>query len=120
DRVNGATATNCATAAPVVCTLRAAIQASNANSGADTIVIPAGTFTLTIAGRGEDVAATGDLDITDAVTITGAGATSSIIDGGGLDRVFDVFANGTTTMSGLTIRHGNPDAAAGGGIASGG
>src|SRR6266566_7407360 len=108
----------CATATGV-CTLRAAIQASNANAGTDTIVLPAGTYTLTITGRNEDLAATGDLDITDPVTITGAGASSVIIDGHGIDRVFDVFANGTTTISGVTIRNGNPGAAAGGGIFSG-
>src|SRR5205807_1620465 len=83
--------------------------------GTDTISLPAGVYTLTIAGRNEDAAATGDLDITDAVNITGAGAGSAIIDGNGIDRVFDVFANGTTTISGVTIRKGNPGAATGGG-----
>src|SRR3989475_6758521 len=97
----------CATATGV-CTLRAAIQASNANAGTDTIVLPAGTYTLTITGRNENLAATGDHDITDPVNITGAGASSVIIDGNGIDRVFDVFANGTTTISGVTIRNGNP------------
>src|SRR2546425_7314799 len=96
----------CATATGV-CTLRAAIQASNANAGTDTIVLPTGTYTLTITGRNEDLAANGDLDITDPVNITGAGASSVIIDGNGIDRVFDVFANGTTTISGVTIRNGN-------------
>ena len=98
----------CATAGTnPVCTLRAAIQASNANSGTDTIILPAGVYTLTIAGRNEDAAATGDLDITDPVNITGV-AGSTIIDGNGIDRVFDVFASGTTTISGVTIRNGNP------------
>ena len=102
--------TVCATAGSnPVCTLRAAIQASNANQNqTDTIVLPAGVYTLTIPGRNENAAATGDLDIMDAVNITGAGASSVIIDGNGIDRVFDVFANGTTTISGVTIRNGNP------------
>src|SRR5574340_707697 len=43
----------CATAAGT-CTLRAAIQEANALAGADTIVLPAGTFTITIPGQGED------------------------------------------------------------------
>src|SRR5947208_14427054 len=44
----------CATATGA-CTLRAAIQASNANtSGTNTINLPAGTYRLTIAGRNED------------------------------------------------------------------
>src|SRR5437867_11074046 len=58
----------CATAGPTpVCTLRAAIQEANALRGADVINLPAGTYTLTIPGRGEDHAATGDLDINDTV-----------------------------------------------------
>src|ERR1700682_1707889 len=44
------------------CTLRAAVQEANATLGADTIVLPAGTFKLTIVGD-DDTAAAGDLDI---------------------------------------------------------
>src|ERR1700757_1679811 len=90
---------------PGSCSLREAVIAANANPGPDTIVIPAMTITLAIGGRGEDAAATGDLDLTDDVTISGAGAGSTIIDGGGLDRVFDVRA-GTASISGVTIRNG--------------
>ena len=43
--------------------LRSAIEAANAKGGNNKIILPAGTFTLTIAGTGEDNAATGDLDI---------------------------------------------------------
>ena len=45
--------------------------------------LTAGIFTLTIAGADENAAATGDLDITQDVTINGAGAGSTIIDGNG-------------------------------------
>ena len=96
----------CATAG-ATCTLRAAIQEANAHAGADTIMVPAGTYLLTIAGQGEDVAATGDLDITDDVTITGAGADSTILDGNGIDRIFDISAS-LVAISDLTIRNGNP------------
>src|SRR5688500_7781830 len=48
------------------CTLRAAIQETNALSGPDMITLWAGTYTLALAGAGEDAAATGDLDITDS------------------------------------------------------
>ncbi|NIM52595.1 MAG: CSLREA domain-containing protein, partial [Gemmatimonadales bacterium] len=81
------------------CSLREAITAANtdavvdtctAGSGTDTITVPAGTYTLSIAGTGEDAAATGDLDVTDDLTINGAGADSTIIDGGGIDRVLHV------------------------------
>src|SRR2546425_290335 len=98
----------CATATSS-CTLRAAIQEANALAGPDTIVVPAGTYVLTIAGQGEDAAATGDLDVTDDVSITGAGPDSTIIDGNGIDRVFQTsnsVSNGT--ISNLTIRNGNP------------
>ena len=64
-------------------TLRAAIMEANAAAGDDSIVVPAGTYTLTIGGSGEDGAATGDLDITDTsgkLTITGAGADVVTID----------------------------------------
>src|SRR5262249_34133740 len=64
-------------------------------------------------------AVTGDLDITDPVIITGGDPNVIIIDGNHTDRVFDVFASGTTTISGVTIRNGNPGAAAGGGILTG-
>jgi len=105
-----------------VCTLRAAIQEANAFAGADTIVLPAGTYTLSIAGVDEDASATGDLDISSNLTITGAGAVTTIIDGGGLDRVFQVgisFFDATVTIAGVTIRNGNTAASAiknGGGI----
>ncbi len=62
------------------CSLREAIINANNNNtsgsidcvsgaaGVDEIVLPAGTYTLSIAGRSEDAAATGDLDITDVDT----------------------------------------------------
>ena len=59
------------------CSLRGAIVAANAAAGADAITVPAGTYTLTRAGAGEDAASTGDLDITSQVTITGAGARTT-------------------------------------------
>ncbi len=113
------------------CALREAIRAANqdvavdacpAGSGADTIVLTPGTYTLSLVGRGEDDAATGDLDITDNLAITGAGAASTIIDGQGnvgqgLDRVFHTLGAISVTLSGVTIRKGNPGAGVfGGGI----
>src|SRR5262245_36609174 len=54
--------------------LREAVRAANATQEvSDTIILTAGTYTLTISGANEDVALTGDLDITDGVTIRGAG-----------------------------------------------
>ena len=86
--------------------LRQAIIDANTSLGADTITfLSGGSYTLTIAGTGEDAAATGDLDITEALTINGAGVGSTIIDGNSLDRVFQVHS-GTVTFSDLTIQGG--------------
>jgi CSLREA domain-containing protein len=64
----------CATATGT-CTLRAAIQEANALTGADTVIVPAGTYILTIPGRGETAAVAGDLDITDDLALAGAGTS---------------------------------------------
>lgn len=112
-----------------VCTLRAAIQESNALAGADSIVLQAGViYTLTRVGA-DDTALNGDLDILDSVTITGAGAGSTTIDGNGNvvhERVMQIFpclggstCDGThpanvVSISGLTIKNGNSPSLGGG------
>ncbi len=99
------------------CTLRAAIQEANALAGDDSITLPAGTYPLTIPGADEDAGATGDLDITDDLTVTGDGAATTIIDGnGGVtdDRVFEIHVSAVVTIQRVVISHGN--ASAGGGI----
>ena len=80
------------------CSLRAAVQESNASPSVhDLIELDAATYDLTIAGAEEDVSATGDLDLNDAVTIAGAGAGQTTIDqGGDQDRVLDVGGGGGT------------------------
>lgn len=90
------------------CSLREAIIAANATPSADTITLPAGAYVLSIAGAGENLAATGDLDIIAPVTITGAGRSTTSIDGADFDRVFDIFATaGTVNISGVTIKNGS-------------
>lgn len=89
------------------CSLREAVIAANANPGPDTITVPAGTYLLTLPGTGEDGAATGDLDLTGATTISGAGALLTVVDGNGLDRVFDIHIGAAVTMSGVTIQGGS-------------
>ena len=86
------------------CTLRAAVQEANALEGADTISIPVGTYTLTIERAGENSAASGDLDINDQLTITGAGMGATVIDANELDRAFHVSAS--LNLSDLTIKNG--------------
>ena len=97
------------------CTLRAAIQEANASPGQDVITLPAGIFTLTIPGAGEQFAATGDLDIRDDLTLIGD-PSSSVIDGGGLDRVFEVLSGHRVNFSHLTVRNGSETSGGGGGI----
>lgn len=99
------------------CSLREAIIASNAAAGTNTITLPAGTYTLTIAGQGEDGGATGDLDITSNLTINGAGAATTIVNGNALDRVFHIVASGVTVVfNDLTITGGSPTSSDGGGL----
>lgn len=89
------------------CSLRGAIEETNKLPGADLITVPAGTFPLEIAGIMEDESMTGDFDITDAVTIRGAGADKTFIDARGVDRVFDLLTDGiTVTLEDLTIMNG--------------
>ncbi len=118
-----------------VATLRTAVLAANANPGADTIVLAAGTYTLSLTGSNEDDGLTGDLDVTDDLTILGRGAGLTRIDAQPLtdaedpDRVLHVHPPDsqrqvgpspapTVTLSGLTIQNGRVEDfdARGGGI----
>ena len=95
--------------------LRDAIDQANANPGPDTITVPAGTYTITIAGATEDDNATGDFDVVGELTINGAGAGTTIIDADGLDRAFDLHT-GPVVLAGMTITNGDVGADAGGNI----
>src|SRR5262249_36815626 len=101
-----------------VCTLRAAIQETNALAGADTIKLQSGATYMLTRGGDDNTALNGDLDITDDVVIDGASSPSTTIDGGGLDRVFQIQNGKTVTFNNLRIRGGS--ATTGGGIYNGG
>ena len=110
-----------------VCTLRAAIMQANALPGPDRIELQANvTYVLTRSGK-DDTGLNGDLDVLDSVTIVGAGATSTIIDGNGVatgDRIMEVvrcIGNAALVMgacpgdaivvadiSGIAFTHGKP------------
>lgn len=110
------------------CSLREAVQAANADApvdacpagqGADTIVLPAGRFLLTLAGSGE----AGDLDITSAITITGVDKNTTVIDGGALgDRILEVHPGARLVLASLALEHGGSAASglSGGAIYSAG
>lgn len=121
DDPDPATAMAC-TAAPGDCSLRGAIVAANAAAGPDDISLPAGTYTLTRAGQGEDAAFTDDLDISGELTITGAGARSTIVAGGPApfdDRIFHDHSGATAIITGLTITGGKAYGAGGGVFSTG-
>jgi hypothetical protein len=103
---------HCRTAA-LTCTLRAAIQEADATSGADSVIVPPGRYRLTSVptpepgAAGERDAGNGDLDITDNLTVRGAGARQTTIDGAGLDRVFEISLGTTALISDMTITGGD-------------
>jgi hypothetical protein len=101
------------------CTLRAAIMETNISPGPDQINLPPDTYFLSTLGANEDDALTGDLDITEDLTIQGYGSLNTIIDGGGMnvnDRIFDIDPTGVSidvAISGVTIYNGYADEGAG-------
>ncbi len=87
--------------------LRQAINNANANPGPDLVQLAAGTYIIENAILDDDGTG-GDLDIDGDLTIRGAGAETTIIDGNGLARVFDV-VNGshTVTIEDVTAQNGH-------------
>src|SRR5579859_5263598 len=116
--------TNCVSTNGGSCTLRAAVQAADNTGGANTINLPAGTYTLSIppsctsnsSGCDARDPSKGDLDVNSSdngtsITISGAGSGSSVINANSVDRAFDVWSSSTTgalSLSGLTVENGTP------------
>ncbi len=89
------------------CTLRAAIEESNDLPGDDLIELQPSVMSLTIEGRNENVAKSGDLDITETLTIKGRGPDQTVIDGRRIDRLFDIIAgNVTLILKDMTLING--------------
>ncbi|MCA9021529.1 MAG: hypothetical protein KDA74_15380, partial [Planctomycetaceae bacterium] len=87
--------------------LRDAIEAANANAGADTISFDASL-------RGRTIVLSDELLISDDLTITGLGAGLLTLDGNGDSRIFniddgDVETTIEVSLSGLTLTHGSAD-----------
>ena len=91
------------------CTLRQAITAAAAG---DTISLPAGpAHYLVTLGR---------IPITKNLTLTGGGARSTVIDGGGVSPLFQASGTATVAFNGVTLSGGNHDVTAPGTPAGGG
>jgi CSLREA domain-containing protein len=102
----------CRTAAGT-CTVRAAIQESNALAGENTINVPAGTYPLSIPPHSGKDDASGSLAITGPLRIFGAGTATTIVDGiafrnqGYTQVSLKVVATaGSVTLRSLTLRNG--------------
>ncbi|HET6633188.1 MAG TPA: choice-of-anchor Q domain-containing protein [Rhodanobacteraceae bacterium] len=88
--------------------LRQAILDANANPGADTIDASAVQGTITLSG--------GEIQISDAVTITGPGADQLTIQAGAESRIFNAGASASLlAISGMTLTGGFVDNAQNGG-----
>ena len=97
----------------VHCSLRDAIYAANNFPEPSTIVLPAGTYTLTRVGS-DDNGALGDLDIFADTIISGIEAGLTIIDAQALgDRIFDIQNGSDVTISGVSIAYGSQGQGAG-------
>ncbi|MBI3247648.1 MAG: hypothetical protein HYZ50_14180 [Deltaproteobacteria bacterium] len=113
------TATTCDDATPNDCSLRGAILAANALSEATTVNVPAGTYVLsqsstcTYKRQGvPNFSTTSEVPLCIAknnVTIQGASAATTIIDGNQAHRVLFVSADATVHLSSITIAHGLSD-----------
>jgi CSLREA domain-containing protein len=97
------------------CSLRDAVMASNLLGGDNRILLPVGIYTLALPPDygeegevyDEDLNLNGDLDVlSGSLTLVGAGQRDSIVDGGALDRLFEVEAGAALTVSNLTLRNG--------------
>jgi len=96
------------------CTLRAAVMEANRSASGAIITLPAATYTLSIAANscGSDGESCGDLNLTTPIsgtpliTITGAGAATTMIDANTVDRVMLISSGRSADISGVTLRNG--------------
>ena len=80
--------------------LRQAVLDANANAGADTITFdPSVTGTITLTS--------GEISITDSLTITGPGAANLTVSGNDASRIFHATGAADVSVSSLTLSHGS-------------
>ena len=89
--------------------LIASIRSANERPGSDTIILEAGTYTLTVVDNLRD-GANGLPSVIGRLTILGAGAAATIIERNPLTfpnfRILHIEATGTLTLHGITIQGG--------------
>ncbi|MGH7644011.1 MAG: choice-of-anchor Q domain-containing protein, partial [Gemmatimonadales bacterium] len=83
-------------AANGVCTLRAGIGEANALAGDDTVSLPAGTYP----------APAGGLVVSSNLTLDGAGAITTVLEGGAFGAVLEVQVAAEVTVRRLTVANG--------------
>ncbi|MBU3059447.1 choice-of-anchor Q domain-containing protein [Pseudomonas indica] len=96
------------------CSLRDAVQTINLTVGSHRILLPAGTYTLTLppaqdengASVDDDDNLNGDLDLRGRVSLVGRGAGTTFIDAARLDRVFEVMTGAALELDRVTLRNG--------------
>jgi CSLREA domain-containing protein len=89
---------------PGDCSLREAVTNANVCAGPQTINLPAGGYVLTRGGDDEDLGHTGDLDITDDLTIIGTGAPSIH---GGIERAFQIHSGAAVVFDHIWLADGS-------------
>ena len=95
----GSDSNDCLSTGSACQTIAAAIGKASAG---DTINLAAGTYTENVT-------------VTKALTFVGADAATTIVDGGGTGRIFNI-TSGAVTLQGLTLRNGNAGSGYGGAI----
>jgi predicted outer membrane repeat protein len=115
DRIDDDTSDGVCHTSANTCSLRAAIMQANRLTGPLVrINVPAGVYTLTRPPTGTDDESSGNLNISPlffgaaAIVISGAGASSTIIDANQMDNVIHIAQLRIVTLSGITVRDGKP------------
>ena len=96
------------------CSLRDAVAVANQSGGANTILLPSGTYVLTrpleldanAVPIDDDDHQIGDLDVVGELRIRGLGATKTRIQGQFNDRLFEVRPGASLTLEKLTLEKG--------------
>ncbi len=99
-----------------------AVDACTAGSGADVIVIPAGTYTLTVVASMTAAGASGLPSITSDITLQGADAATTIIERSaamGTPAFRHIQNLSTLTITGVTLTNGSDTVVGGGAIYNG-